>query len=534
MDAQTISAKRATLRAEEARLALQLSNVRSQLNELVPVSSLPTDILEEVFAICVSWLYGSQKPKYRLAWTQVCRVWRRVSLDSARLWHCIDLSDPRFAREFLARSKSSPISIISASPLKLYTADLHSHAKRLQSIDVFLFPDDLVDLFTNIGPDLSKLTELSLRIPPVASSLTLDISISNVQRLTLDAVAVKWDTCMGLTHLSLRGLIAAFSPSITELQSIFSNSPYLEYIRLENLDPTPRADDDTTVVHLAHLHELVILGKDRLISAILSCISFTPRARLRLTCTNFQDFSTFLPKGLPYSPDENLAIEGIRLTSQGITFLHPSSLSHPWSNELQDLVASISSTSQMGPIILSSAPKLCNLFSITVIELNTNVLHEPSSTSPATPSLSARFEDLLTSTVNLTTLRISQNPLDNLLTILSTPPSSSHPIICPHLSRISFGRSETIWWHFHKSLDSVLRMISTREEASPGKLKVVEFVKCHGVTTENVKGRIDSGGSVGERSEGISDHERSDVELVVVDCPVISRTGSLRSVTLKF
>ncbi|KAF5349738.1 hypothetical protein D9756_008896 [Leucocoprinus leucothites] len=158
-------AKRILLEAEESLLAAKLSSIRSQMNELAAVSVLPTEILEHIFSICVSWLYTPKKPTHRIAWTQVCRQWRSIAFNSPRLWQCIDLADPRFAREFLVRSKTAPISIYSPSPLKVYSDDLRVHAARLFSIDVFLFPDDMLDLFASIGSKLPTLTSLALKIP---------------------------------------------------------------------------------------------------------------------------------------------------------------------------------------------------------------------------------------------------------------------------------------------------------------------------------------------------------------------------------
>ncbi|KAF8652813.1 hypothetical protein AX16_004164 [Volvariella volvacea WC 439] len=461
-----IVAQRAALLKKEAEIAVMLSEVRTGLNNLLPISQLPTDILEDIFAICVSWLYGNQKPKNRLAWTQVCRVWRQVSLDSARLWRCIDLSDSRLAREFLKRSKTSPISMISASPLKLYTDDLHPHAERLQSIDVFLFPDDMNDLFDSIGPNLSNLTDLSLRIPPVSASIRLDIPLPRVRRLNLEAVSLGWSACTSLTHLSLRGMISSFAPSISELQTIFSKSPHLEYIRLENIDSLSTETEEgqhhhppAEAIPLNNLQELIVFAKDRVVTSILSSISFPPTTRLRL---RFQDLHSFFSLRVPYDhhhhhhvPDSEAYYNNysntydhqkttpctLRLTRAGFHLLphpHPNT-PKPWSEDPHDILVSVfsspspptasSSSSSSSPslshlslrqslssILASLSITLNALWStihITALELGADVL---------TPDMPKQdLESFLDSLPHLTTIRVCKNPIEGLISLLSAP-----------------------------------------------------------------------------------------------------------------
>ncbi|KIM49714.1 hypothetical protein M413DRAFT_114927 [Hebeloma cylindrosporum] len=314
-----------------------ISSIRGTLNDLIPIASLPPEILEEIFDICVSWLYtytSHQKPKkHRLAWTQVCQSWRRISLSSSRLWAYIDLCDARFADEFLVRSKQTPLSLVTtpkhnSSPLTLTTDKLTIHAHRLRSIDVFLSPDEMVLLFQSIGPNLWTVASLSLKLPPMKSTLLLNIAIPSVRRLNLDGVAVPWETCQNLTSLSLRGVNQEYTPSISEMYLIFMKSPRLQSIRLENytppnpdisLPPQPQSPSqpESHFIHLAHLTDLTISTNAPTATTLLSRLSLTPTTRLQLHLSLSDDLHTLFPRsGLPHAPNTAhlLPIHTIRLS----------------------------------------------------------------------------------------------------------------------------------------------------------------------------------------------------------------------------
>ncbi|KAF9460868.1 hypothetical protein BDZ94DRAFT_866204 [Collybia nuda] len=459
--------KREVLLTEEKHLADALSDIRTALNDLTAVASLPTEILEEVFGICVSWLYGHQKPKYRLAWTQVCRTWRRISFNSARLWHCIDLCDSRLAHEFLIRSKTAPISIVSASPLKLCTENLQPHANRLQAIDVFLFPDDMVSLFDSIGPNLSSLTHMSLRIPPVSSNLILEIDVSNVTRLMLDCVAIPWDTCGGLTYMSLRGLPTEYAPSLPQLFTIFKSSPDLEYVKLECIAPA-LADDHppTDSISLPKLRELVISGKPPLIHTLLSGLILPISARLQFNCPTFDDLNAFLPADQHWRRPE---ISTLRLSRRAANFIQVGAAS--WSDEHLDSLISLSSSSPTNNIILSGLTSILDLSHITTIELSSGALFE----------LQPNFVwEFLTQTMNLNCLRIAPHynldELFHVLTPLLPPSDSGH--VCPHLTTISFGKPGEMWGDFGDLWLKPLFALAKARHTNSVPFSLVEFKQC--------------------------------------------------------
>ncbi|KAF8162715.1 hypothetical protein B0H34DRAFT_291766 [Crassisporium funariophilum] len=478
-----ISFERKLIRTETIRLTAALSSVRSQLQSLVPISQLPAEILEEIFDICVSWLYEYQKATHRhsLAWTQVCCSWRRISIDSSRLWHRIDLCNFRYAAEFLVRSKEAPLSILSASPPKVTPHNLTLHAGRLHSIDIYLFPDDMVHLFASIGGNLKNLTSLSLRVPPAPSTLFLGVSIPRVRRLALDGVAIPWDRCQDLTYLTLRGLDSYLCPSVSQLHGMFVRSPYLKFVRLQNIMPPSLALDICAPIPLPYLTDMIISANSSVVSALLENISIGSRTRLQLYFSLHEDVHTLFPHGLPHQTHpQRLDVGTVRLSRYSACFFQGNP--QAWSDASSMSVFAMSSASALGTHVCNSLPHLLDLWRITTLEFNTAVLLDI-----PRKSLLMLFVNL----VNLESLYIAFNDLEDLLSLLSNPQlsttgSASEPL-CPHLVTLSFSKPVDLWWHFgERWLRYILEFVLARIFLSLP-IHTLEFLRCHGVSSLTTK-----------------------------------------------
>lgn len=480
---------REQLLAEEVQLATALSLVRSKLNALQPISCLPSEILEAIFDICVSWLYGHHKPKHRLAWTQVCCSWRQISLNSSRLWQRIDLCDSRFADEFLVRSKEAPLSIVSASPLRLATDNLTLHINRLRCIDVFLFSDDMVRLFSKIGPSLpTSVTRLCLKVPPKSSPLSLDVEIPSVRHLALDCVSVKWTTCQNLSHLSIRGLTPECCPSITELHDIFEASPNLEYIRLEDLTPSNIQMESQRAIPLVHLKDMIVTAQPNIVSAILPGLLLGPSTRLQLYVSLSQALHTLFPDQLPYMHDSARHGTGaIRLARHSAHFLRHGS--DAWSEDPSKTIFLISSAPPLSTRVCASFEHLLDLSRITKLELNTGILFDV--------PLKA-LEALFAGTHNLDTLRVAFNELAELLGLLQVQgrpraDRDSHlgpaaPRMClPRLRTLSFSKPADLWCHFSERWLEYIVGCAMARQAHGAPIETIEFFRCDGISSDSTK-----------------------------------------------
>jgi hypothetical protein len=456
----------------------------SSVNALAPISSLPAEILEHIFGFCVAWIYGYEKTKHSLAWTQVCFSWRRISLNSIRLWQRIDLCNSRYANQFLVRSKEAPLSVVSTSPLKLTTDNLALHAGRLHSIDVFLLSDDMAHLFSSIGGSLKNLMHLSLKIPQTSSALFLDILLPRVRRLALDCITVPWNNCRNLTHLSLRGLDPESCPSIPQMHQLFSQSPYIESIRLENFMPPKLFLDDNLVqpFPLPHLKDMIISSEPLTIVALFSGMLVSSSCRLQLYFSFSESLQSIFPHGIPQMKiGHRLDASTIRLSRHGVRFIL--NKTQRWSEDLSRSLFSISSASHVAINVCKSLDYLLDASCITGLELNTGVLFDIPNHD---------MHRLLASLNNLEALSIAFNDLEEILKILSAAAVQQPPpplnLLCPRLVQVSFGKSDAIsmWCQFgERWLDSVIDFARVRQGYSLP-IHTFEFFKCHGVSHATV------------------------------------------------
>lgn len=109
-------------KAEECDLALDQTRqviqkvqehqrqIQEYRNTSAAISILPDDVLAHLFVLCApSW--GSQQRRTHIAFSHVCRRWRRVSLQNPRGWSQIDFALPRLALAMLERVKDAPLSL---------------------------------------------------------------------------------------------------------------------------------------------------------------------------------------------------------------------------------------------------------------------------------------------------------------------------------------------------------------------------------------------------------------------------------------
>ena len=467
------------LRAEETCTPSPLPSVFSKLNALAPISSLPAEILEHIFGFCVSWIYGSEKTKHSLAWTQVCFSWRRISFNSIRLWQRIDLCNPRYANQFLVRSKEAPLSIVCTSPLKLTTDNLALHAGRLHSIDVFLFPDDMAHLFSSIGGSLTNLMQLSLRIPKTSSALFLDILLPRVRHLALDCITVPWNNCRDLTHLSLRGLDPESCPSIPEMHQLLAQSPYIESIRLENFMPKKLPLDDNLAqsLPLPYLKDMIISSESLNITALFRGMLISASCRLQLYFSFSESLQSIFPHGIPQTKMGHcLDASTIRLSRHSVRFIL--NKTQRWSEDLSRSLFSISSASHVAIHICKSLDYLLDASCIISLELTTGVLFDIPNHD---------MHRLLANLTNLERLSIAFNDLEEILKMLSAVQPPPLNLLCPRLVDVSFGKSDMpVWCQFgERWLESIINFARARQRHLLP-IHAVEFFQCGGVSHATV------------------------------------------------
>jgi len=470
---------RAELQDQEKYPIQLISTVRLSLNELAPISTLPSELLERIFDSCVCWIYWFRKPDHCLAWTQVCTRWRRVALDSPRLWRYIDISHSHFAAEFLVRSRSAPICIVSHSAERFFIDSFHPHRGRLRSIDVILRFNDMQEFLSSVGPELPNLTSLYLALLPCSRNILYDVRIPSVRQLALDGVAVPWDFCSDLTHLSLRRLGEGFSPSVYQLGSILERSPQLECLQVENIFAAVSDRVPDFIVALPRLHKLTLFSQPpQFISYLLAGISIPSSAKLQLTCPSFDQISASIPRCTEHiqNLDTSTDVTILRLRRWSVQLLRQTS--SPWSEDLSDTSLSITFLSPLPTPLFHSLRHSFDLSRLTGVELDAGVLGDVSMST---------MEDLFAAMPCITTLRVALTELGMLLALLGKPVSSAPGgMLCPSLNRLSFSRPGDVWWAFAECwLQSVQTCVQDRMQHVP--IRVLEFIRCQGISVQTVE-----------------------------------------------
>ncbi|KAH6919260.1 hypothetical protein BKA70DRAFT_44836 [Coprinopsis sp. MPI-PUGE-AT-0042] len=445
-----------------------------------PISQLPAEILEEIFAICMARFFGFTTPVHPLSWTQVCQEWRRIALHSPRLWSRIDLCRPASAQAFLQRSSTASLAVVSHGTVKGHADYLVPHAERIHSMDICLFPDDMAKLFASINLKIApRLTSLTLQLVPLSAPLVLDIDLSSVRHLNLSGISVlRWETCRQLSFLSIRGLGQDLSPPLSSLLTIFSKSPHLEHVRLEGINP-PDVNDEQPRPQaglMACLRMLVISGSPLFISSILHGITFPPSTRVQLYTSLSEDLHHLFPGGrFPFDkpPGETPSVSSVRLARHAAYFIR-NSTSYPWKTDLNNTGFSISSSTCTSMHVLNSIPYLLDPLLLTSIELSTGVLTD-------IPSFALQW--LLSRTKNLHTIRLAFNDLSTILDLLS-PRDVNKPILCPKLQSLTFNKPGDFWWNFAEQWVELIIICARSRHHSGVPLRSLDFHRCHGMTAE--------------------------------------------------
>ncbi|EAU88642.1 hypothetical protein CC1G_01015 [Coprinopsis cinerea okayama7 len=125
---QALDSQITELEFQICALLLQVVQLKSERNDLAPISRLPNEVLckiaMEYKASTPLVLDVPQKQYKRLGWpvmTHVCRRWRHACLHHQELWAEIDSSEPMsWIQEKLERSKAAPLSVRWASTTRIF------------------------------------------------------------------------------------------------------------------------------------------------------------------------------------------------------------------------------------------------------------------------------------------------------------------------------------------------------------------------------------------------------------------------------
>ena len=169
------------------------------------VTSLPADILEEIFFACVHWYRTRISP---LTLAAVCRQWREVALQAGRLWTDINAIKPEAAEHFVRHSQRAALDAVfceemlgrTVSDEELNVVDrmpwLYSQTDRFRVLDIHtktLHPSNLFPILSVEGSIFPHLAALVLVLADEAGDiwrrqpalLRLSVSLPSLRHITL-------------------------------------------------------------------------------------------------------------------------------------------------------------------------------------------------------------------------------------------------------------------------------------------------------------------------------------------------------------
>ncbi|KAF8216639.1 hypothetical protein K438DRAFT_1797574 [Mycena galopus ATCC 62051] len=246
--------------AEERRTR----ELRTQQNELVPISRLPPEILADIFVRCVPT--SIRKLHSDLSWLHVTRVssrWRGVALSCPDLWSTLLFSRPKWMPVMLVRSKMASLAV--HVDLKKDAANspepiLLEHTLRLGTLDIRSPQHQLTTFLANlehansaprlqcikvVNTDTNNLGQGGMWLPSNLFRRTEVMENRQVGRqpgvwLHLEACAFPWDSgwYSHLVHLHLENIHSAQRPTIEAFLAILIASPNLQTLTLIHCSPT--------------------------------------------------------------------------------------------------------------------------------------------------------------------------------------------------------------------------------------------------------------------------------------------------------
>jgi hypothetical protein len=241
--------------------------LRRRRNELAPISSLPTEIIEAIFSLLhipgtlpPFTLYGRRD---HLAWLRVahvCHHWREVALNQPLFWSYVDFStiSSAGAAEILARAKKVPLHLEAKTFIDrwdnarfdTFRKQLQAHVSHIRHLDLCVEPTQFMrtlESLTSPAPTLE-----SLRLFCKASQAILDQIIDSLVSipdtlfggttpklscLELYSCAINWKSPLlrGLEHL---GIYTSYErPSLSNWLDALDEMPQLKTLTLAQASP---------------------------------------------------------------------------------------------------------------------------------------------------------------------------------------------------------------------------------------------------------------------------------------------------------
>jgi hypothetical protein len=281
--------------------------LRTQRNMLIPVSTLPPELLLEIFRLCIA-----VDPKPDLAFFQTCTLWRILAQADCQLWRIPDFSHPALATMMLVHARAVPLVVKAA----LNSSENH-YADQVALIRDTV-TNKLVETLELVGT-LDVLEEFirllaTEKLQAVIKQVSLENTTDSLSSFDENGLDLKYlsfphlhslylrkcllPSCIAATVCSLRSLEINLisltrlcsdpAENVTKLLYVLWRNPNLERVTLIAASTThPHIDleinQSAPKIHLRHLKHLHIGdGNLRFLILILGLLELPALTKLRI------------------------------------------------------------------------------------------------------------------------------------------------------------------------------------------------------------------------------------------------------------
>jgi hypothetical protein len=257
--------------------------LRQRRNALAPISSLPTEIIDDILL-----RVGANRGNSGLAWLRVahvCRLWREIALNQPLFWRHINFTNVTLAgaAEMLARAKNAPLHLEATithwdfNRYDPFVKELQAHVSHIRHLSIigttFLFyrilpydesSDSQIGKLASPAPALEflSLSQVDPNIDILYLPDTLFHGITpRLSFLELHNINISWKSpfLKGLKYLKLHETKICDRPSLAEWLDALDNMSQLKQLHLILASPTATAypfdiERTVTLPFLTHLY----------------------------------------------------------------------------------------------------------------------------------------------------------------------------------------------------------------------------------------------------------------------------------------
>ncbi|KAI0263172.1 hypothetical protein BC834DRAFT_887656 [Gloeopeniophorella convolvens] len=268
-------------------------------NSIIPISSLPSDILARIFEQLVPDYPPDRWERIKLGWiivTQVCQRWRRVAVEEAKLWvEPVFSLGPKWVSEMTARAQGAPVEInfpdldpkFEATE-SLYLETIRKHLSHIRTLKFPKYPQlstTSTDLFDSPAPLLESFVMGQEPFRVLPGSRLFAGEAPNLRTISLCHISSPWAS---FPHTSLSKLKVVFPKAVPSSQERCLNDSTADLLTLLTHSPALEELARPRSLQLPKLKKLEIAGEIDRVVQLLGLLDLPTDVSLSFHCISAQ------------------------------------------------------------------------------------------------------------------------------------------------------------------------------------------------------------------------------------------------------